>query len=323
MKVAVVGCGALGSFYGAKLSQAGCEVHFLLRSDYATVRQQGVRIVSPCGDFHVWPKSARHASEIGSVDLVVIGLKTYANDQFPILLPALVGPDAALLTLQNGIGNEERLAALFGPDRVMGGLCFVCLNRVEPGVIHHLAFGDVSLGEFGRAPQPRTEQIAQLFSSVGVPCVVTPNLERAHWEKLAWNIPFNGLGVASAAGYEAVMLGDRSKSVSLGACLTTDQLLADPQWEALVRSLMAEVIETARALGFDVPRQVADALVDRTRKMGAYKASTVVDFERGQPLELEALFAEPLRRAQRAKVSTPRLAALCRLLQTMNPPLPL
>src|SRR5205809_6443090 len=100
MKIAVVGCGAVGSFYGAKLARAGAEVHFLLRSDYEIARRHGVFVRSPQGDFRVHPKCARQAEEIGPSDLVLIGLKTTANDQFPRLLPPLVAPKTAILTLQ-------------------------------------------------------------------------------------------------------------------------------------------------------------------------------------------------------------------------------
>src|SRR6185436_20914453 len=124
MKVAVVGCGAVGSFYGAKLSRAAQTVHFLLRSDYEVVRRRGVTIRSPEGDFHVHPKCARSPEEIGVADLVVVGLKTTANDQLPRLLPPLVGPKTAILTLQNGLGNEDSLARTFPPEQIMGGLCF-------------------------------------------------------------------------------------------------------------------------------------------------------------------------------------------------------
>src|SRR5438067_6906414 len=139
MKIAVVGCGAVGSFYGAKLAQAGQQVHFLLRSDYDAVRRNGVLIHSPEGDFQVRPQPAAAPEQIGPSDLVLIALKTTANDQFPKLLPPLVGPATAVLTLQNGLGNEEALARLFPAAQIMGGLCFVCLNRTEPGVVHHLA----------------------------------------------------------------------------------------------------------------------------------------------------------------------------------------
>ena len=209
MKIAVVGCGAVGSFYGAKLARAGHEVHFLLRSDYEAVRRQGVVIRSPDGDFQVRPQCAQRPEEIGPADLVLIGLKTTANEAFPELLPPLVGPGTAVVTLQNGLGNEEDLARLFPVGQILGGLCFVCLNRVAPGVIQHLGYGQVVLGEFQRPPEPRTHDLAARFRAAGVPCTVTDNLAQAHWEKLVWNIPFNGLGVAGAAGFDALELRQR------------------------------------------------------------------------------------------------------------------
>src|SRR5689334_5828162 len=109
-RIAVVGCGALGSFYGAKLARAGEDVTFLLRSDYETVRQHGVHVRSRDGDFHVRPHAANSALSIGPVDIVLIGLKTTANDELRKLVPPLVHPGTAVVTLQNGLGNEELLA---------------------------------------------------------------------------------------------------------------------------------------------------------------------------------------------------------------------
>ena len=310
MKTAVVGCGAVGSFYGAKLARAGHEVHFLLRSDYDAVRRQGVRVQSPDGDFQVQPRCARRPEEIGPADLVLVGLKTTANDQFPHLLPPLVGPTTAVLTLQNGLGNEEQLARLFPTEQIMGGLCFVCLNRVAPGVIRHIGYGQVVLGEFQRPPEPRTHDLAARFAEAGVPCTVSDDLARAHWEKLVWNIPFNGLGVAGAAA-----VPQRSPQPStLHHSSPVPHHRHPPGRRALgrfVRELMLEVIAAARALGHEVPDTYADQQIERTRTMGAYKASTLIDFERGQPLELQSLFLEPLRQAAQAGVPMPRLSALC------------
>jgi len=220
----------------------------------------------------------------------------------------------------------------------MGGLCFVCLNRVEPGVIHHLDHGLVMLGEFQRWPEPRTHDIAGMFRHAGIPCKVAANFAQAHWEKLVWNIPFNGVGVAGVAGFEAFESSslaapklpgeggpalrsalDEGGSSKPPSTLTTDKLLGDPLWEKLVRELMLEVISAARALGYDVPDSLADKQIERTRTMGPYKASTLLDFEKGLPLELEGLFLEPLRQAKQTGASVPRLESLCRVLQQLNP----
>jgi 2-dehydropantoate 2-reductase len=297
-----------------------------LRSDYDVVRRQGVLVRSPDGDFQVRPHCARRPEEIGRADLVLIGLKTTANEGFTKLLPPLVGPGTAVLTLQNGLGNEDNLARLFPIEQIMGGLCFVCLNRVAPGVIQHIGYGQVVLGEFQRRAEPRTHDLADRFRAAGVSCTVTDDLARAHWQKLVWNIPFNGLGVASVAGFDALAQSSSSPQPSAldqslttsGECLSTDRLLADARWAGLVRELMLEVIAAARALGFDVPDALADRQIERTRSMGAYRASTLIDFERGQPLELRSLFLEPLRQATRAGLAVPRFSALCGVLMELD-----
>jgi len=320
MKIAVAGCGAVGSYYGAALARAGHEAHFLLRSDYEVVHQRGVQIRSLKGDFHVRPRCARRPEEIGVSDLILIALKTTANDQFKTLLPPLVGPRTAILTLQNGLGNEAQLAELFPVDQILGGLCFVCLNRIEPGLIHHIDHGLVVIGEYERSPEPRTHEIAAAFRHAGVPCNVTDNLARAHWEKLVWNIPFNGLGIAGILGFDAVNAGLPAQDHRdvVRACLATDQLLHDPRWAGLVNELMLEVISIAQGLGHDLAPSLAEMNLERTRTMGAYRASTLLDFERHQPIELTSLFLEPLRQARAAGLRAPRLEALCRLLQRLN-----
>ncbi len=324
MKIAVVGPGAVGSFYGAKLWRDGHEVHFLLRADYETVRRRGVRVKSVDGDFHANPKAARRPEEVGVCDLVLVALKTTANHLFGELLPPLVGSSTAVMTLQNGLGSEEALAALFGPGRILGGLCFVCLNRVAPGKIDHIAHGKIVMGEFSGWPEPRTHDIAGAFRHAGIPCLVADNLARAHWEKLVWNVPFNGLGVASCAGLTVMnhAAPPAAPLPRLGPCLTTNLLLADPAWLDWVRGLMREIIDAARAKNLPLDHSVADEQVEKTRVMAAYKPSTLVDFERGQPLEMETLFLEPLRQAQAAGAAAPRLQRLCEVLLALENPMP-
>lgn len=317
MKIAVVGPGAVGSYYGAKLWRDGHEVHFLLRSDYDFVRRRGVQIKSPEGDFHANPKAARMPAEIGPSDLVLIALKTTANDRLFELVTPLVGPNTAIMTLQNGLGNEEQLAKQFDPKQILGGLCFVCLNRTAPGVIEHLAHGKIVMGEFSGWPEPRTHDIASAFKHAGIPVAVADNLACAHWEKLVWNIPFNGLGVASCVGIDAMNSSEESVR-AIGPCLTTDLLIGNPDWLKWVRGLMRDVIRAAQAKSLKVDDAAEDEQIEKTRIMSAYKPSTLVDFERGQPLELDTLFLEPLRQARAAGAETPYLERLCAVLASLQ-----
>ena len=316
-KIAVVGCGAVGSFYGSRLARSGPEVHFLLRSDFDAVSANGLRVQSADGDYTLQPSIARSPGKIGECDLVLIALKSTANYRFAELLTPLAGKQTALFTLQNGLGNEAELASLFPGRPVFGGMCFVCLNRTAPGVIHHIAHGKIVMGRHGGPPDELAERIAGLIRASGIPVDVSPDLERAHWEKLIWNIPFNGLGVAGAAGLEAVHAGDLPPGQPIGPCLATDSLLDEGPWEQLITGLMDEVIAAGRAQGHDFSPGLGQYQRDRTRVMGAYRASTLIDFENGRPLELDALFRKPLAAARAAGVDTPRLAQLCTVLEQL------
>jgi 2-dehydropantoate 2-reductase len=214
-----------------------------------------------------------------------------SNAVLPDLLPPLLKPDTVLLTLQNGLGNEEFLSAHFGGDRVMGGLCFVCLNRTAPGVIQHIAQGRIDLGEYKRPPGARLEQIAVMFANSGVECHVEPSLAAARWKKLVWNIPFNGLSIA-------------------GGCVDTATILGDPMLERRVRELMTEVIDTAAGLGHDLPAGLMEDMIQRTQTMTRYKPSSLIDFEEGRDVELEAIWGEPVRQAAAARLRMPRVERL-------------
>ena len=319
MKIAVIGCGALGSYYGALLSRAGHEVWFQLRADHDVVARDGVHVVSDRGgEFHARPNCVRVPEFAGVVDLVLIGLKTTANAEFPRLIPGWVGPQTAVLTLQNGLGNEDALARIVPPEQVLGGLCLVSLNRTAPGRIRHIDLGTILLGEHLGLPTERTRSLAAVLESAGIPCEVCPDLLQARWRKLVWNIPFNGLGVAGSAGLDSVSRGRWQPEQPLGPALSAKDVLETPAWRAMARDLMGETIAVATALGHPIDPDHADAELVRTVSMGAYRPSTVVDFEMGRPMELDAIFYEPQREARRANVPTPRLDALCAVLQSLE-----
>ena len=302
MRIAVVGAGAIGSYYGALLARDGGDVHFLLRSDLEAVRERGIRVRGRDEDFSVNPVNGYATTEaIGPCDLVLIALKTTTNSLLLPLLPPLLHAGTVLLTLQNGLGNEEVLADHFGAERVLGGLCFVCLNRVAPGLIEHYDQGRLAIGEYERPPQERTREIAGQISRAGGNCSVVEDLGLERWRKLVWNIPFNGLAV-TAGGAD------------------TDTILKDADLRRTALELMHEVIEGANRCGFALPRSEADAQMKRTESLGAYKPSTLVDFEAGRPLEIEAIWAEPLRRAQKAGAQMPRLESLCAALRNLDQP---
>ncbi len=292
-KIAVVGSGSIGLYYGGRLAESGQDVSFLIRSGYEEAKREGIRIFSPkTGDVHLRePQVFRSSEEIGPVDLVIIALKATANEVLPEVIPPLLHKDTALLTLQNGLGGDEFLAGLFGAERVMGALCFVCLTRRTAASVDHIGVGALTIGEYGRTPLPRTEAIVEAFRLAHIKTTATEDLAETRWRKLSWNIPFNGLSVAAGG-------------------VSTLQILEDPALRAECGAVMDEVIETANRLGFPIEKEYAETQIKRTYGMGHYRPSTLIDWEAGQELEIEPIWGEPLRRAQAAGVEMPHLAGL-------------
>jgi 2-dehydropantoate 2-reductase len=304
MRIAIVGAGALGLYYGAMLQRAGNDVHFILRRDYEAIKADGLRVFSVHGDFHLENVNGyKNASEIGEVDLVLVGLKTFANHMFEVLISPLLGKRTAILTLQNGLGNEEALAELFGADRIMGGVAFLCANRGEPGVVHHLGEGKIIIGDFNNFKTVKTEKLAELFQKAAVPCTAVRELKKARWQKLVWNIPFNGIC--------ALML----KPV--------DALLRHSATRKLVIDIMGEVIEAGNAQGIEdkLEQSLAEKLITFSEGLGSYKPSMLIDRLERRQLELEAIFKIPLSEAMKKGVFMPKveeLYALLNLSETHN-----
>lgn len=270
---------------------------FLMRADFEEISRSGLKVESVHGDFDL-PKVAafQTAAEIGPVDLVIVAWKATANHRLVEILPLLLHPGTQVLTLQNGLGNCEAIAEIVGPERVLGGLCFVCINRVTPGLVRHSAGGKMTIGEWRRNGEGRLAEMEARFQAAKIQAIAVADLESSQWEKLVWNIPFNGLSVAEGG-------------------VTTDVLLGSPRTENELRVLMAEVIAAARALGHELREGLIDFNIDRTRPMGAYRTSSMVDYTAGREVEVEPIWAEPLRRANAAGVEMPHTAELLRRIE--------
>jgi 2-dehydropantoate 2-reductase len=290
--VAVVGSGAIGLYYGGRLAAAGEDVRFLVRSDHEALSKHGLKISSVHGDLDL-PKVKVFLTpeEIGPVDLVIVAWKTTANHQLVKMLPPLLHPGTQVLTLQNGLENCESLAEIVGADRVLGGLCFICSNRIAAGEISHTAGGRMTVGEWKRSEEGRAEELERRFKAAEILAFAVSNLEKSQWEKLVWNIPFNGLSIAEGG-------------------VTTDVLLSDHRTGNEVRLLMEEVVAAACALGLDLSRDLIDFNIERTRPMGPYRTSSMIDFVEGREVEVAPIWEEPLRRARNAGLQMPRLTQL-------------
>ena len=301
--IGVIGTGAIGGFYGAMLARAGFTVHFLLRSEFHAVAERGLQVRSAQhGTLNVYPVQAySSAQDMPPCDWLLVGTKTTSNADLAATIVGAAAPNAKVLLLQNGLDVEDSLRQSL-PDslHVLGGLCYICVHREAPGIITHQALGAVHVGyHSGPAADPQSRQAiveegAGLFHDAGIDSQAMSNLHQARWQKLVWNIPYNGLSVLLRA--------------------STTPLMADADSRELIKALMAEVVQGATACGYQVPAGYAEHLFAMTERMPDYWPSMYHDHLHGRPLELEAIYARPLAAAKAAGCDLPRIEALFRSL---------
>jgi 2-dehydropantoate 2-reductase len=302
---AIIGTGAVGGYYGGLLQKAGLDVHFLLHSDYEFVKRNGLTVDSVNGDFRLPQVNAYNdPQQMPRCDVAIVSLKTTANRILKDILPHVLKAEGVVLTLQNGLGSEEEIASMVGPERVVGGLCFLCSTKVGPGHIHHVDYGLITLGEY-RADglpagiTPRLEQLGAAMQSAGILIQLIEDLPLARWKKLMWNIPFNGLSVVKN-------------------CLT-DELMRNPETRALCRTLMDEVAAASAVCARPIEPEFIEKMMDYTEKMTPYAPSMKLDFDRGNPMEVESIYGNPIRAAKAAGVAMPETEKLYRQLVALNP----
>jgi 2-dehydropantoate 2-reductase len=299
MKIVYVGPGAIGLYYGAKMLQANLPVQWLTSPGKAAWGKEGLSLRGYNAVDETW--QTQHFKAIsanddpyatGIADWLIITTKSTGNKSIEARLMPMVEPEKTiLLTLQNGMGNAEWLHSLFPQNPILAGLCFVCANRIAPGVVENYHPGRVEIGSFQDRWEKEALAACQLFEQAQVRVNHTQRLAEALWRKLCWNIPFNGL------------------SVVLGG-ITTDRILAEPESKARAEGLMHEVQAIAAKEMVLIDERFLQSQIDITYRMAAYRPSSLVDFVAGRPLELEAIWGAPLRCAKKNKIATPLLEEL-------------
>lgn len=299
LSIAVIGTGAIGGFYGGLLARAGHRVQFLARSDYAALRDHGLTLELGDETRRFPVEVFRETAPMAVPEYLLLTGKATANDIFAKQIQPLVGPNTTLVCLQNGMGPTDFFADAFGKEKIIGGLCFVCVNRIAPGVVRNLLRGKVELAEAFGPPSDRLARLVEAFAGAGIPCRAFPSLEQIQWKKLCWNIPFNGLAIAAGG-------------------LDTARILASPPLVRLARTLMEEVRAASAARGFPLEEAFLDLQFSQTETMGPYRPSSLIDFQEGRPVEVEAIWGEPLRRGQLAGVAMPALQTLTELIRHLT-----
>ncbi len=287
----VIGTGAIGGYYGAKLVKSGQEVHFLLHSDYDYVKRNGLQVDSCDGSFHLdQPKVYAATTDMPKCDVVLVCLKSVNNDKLRTLLPPLLHPDTVVVLIQNGIGVEDDVQQMFPGVQLVAGLAFICSAKSTPGCVNHQCYGQINLGNYSCRDIERFRQILADFNEAGVKAGEVEYRE-ARWKKAVWNMPFNGMTVA---------LNTR-----------TDLLLKNPATRQLIYDQMMEVIGAAQHLGVkNLDATFADKMIQMTDEMTPYSPSMKLDFDFHRQMEIYYLYTRPLEVARKAGYPMPKLEML-------------
>ena len=291
MRYGVIGTGAIGAYYGAKLAYNGQDVHFLLHRDYDFVKANGLQVDSCNGSFHLdQPHVYNDTRQMPQCDVVLVGLKTINNHLLKALLPPLLKADTLVVLIQNGIGVEPDVQALFPNVQLAAGLAFICSAKSEPGRVCHQCYGHINLGNYSCRDEQRFQQVIDDFNAAGVKAGSIP-YEEARWRKAVWNMPFNGMTVALHT--------------------QTDLLLKNASTRQLIREQMMEVITTARHLGVEgIEESFADKMIEMTDEMVPYSPSMRLDYDFHRPMEIDYLYTRPLQMARQAGHPMPKLEML-------------
>ncbi|HXG50453.1 MAG TPA: 2-dehydropantoate 2-reductase [candidate division Zixibacteria bacterium] len=270
MRVAVVGAGAVGGYFGARLAAAGESVVFVARGAHLeAMRRDGLEVRSPGGDLRIRDSlCVADPAAAGPVDLVLFCVKSYDTDGCAETLGPLLGQQTAILSLQNGVDNADKIARRWGERRVLAGVVYLAARLAGPGRIEHTAEGRIVLGTLDGSTGTVAGEAARVFAAAQIPCKISPEIRRVQWAKLLWNAPFCAIAALTRATVREIV---ESESLS--------QLALD---------CMTEVREAAAIRGIVLAPETARASLEFSRSLGEFKPSMLQDLEAGKPLEYEA-----------------------------------
>lgn len=288
MRIAVMGAGSIGGYFGGMLAHGGNVVTLVARGAHLeAIRSNGLKVVRDDEEFTVRCEATDDPSKVGPVDLVLLCVKTYQNKGAVPLMQPMVGPETTVLCLQNGVDSYLAAAQVLGESLVLPGAAFIEAGVMGPGVVRQTGgFVRIILGETNGLETQRCQAIRDVFVEAGVPAEVVPDIRAGLWEKF--------LFIATMAGVTSI------------ARETLAELMRQPHWRQVVLGCLSEIDAVARASGVGLPTDIVPNTVSYIEgQLGDLQASMYVDLLAGRPLELEALNGAVVRAGKDAGVATP------------------
>lgn len=292
-KILVIGAGAIGSFYSAKLAQVGVKISLWCRSDYDFIKKNGIKIESYEGDFQFIPdKIIENLHEIDDeFDYILIATKVLPSIDIPALIKNILKPKTKIILIQNGIHIEKNIAENFPNNELISAIAFIGVSRKSAGVICHQEYGKIIIGTYGKKTSDAVHFLENLWKKSGIEVVVTDEILLERWKKLVWNGAFNPLSV--------VLRGKNTAEI-----LNNDLALN------LVKNIMNEICILAKIDNCELPADVIEKNIVATKKMKPYKTSMLLDFEAGRQMEVEAILGNAIKFAQSKSITTPYLSTI-------------
>jgi len=297
--ILVVGAGSVGGFFGAHLAKHHPNVSFLLRPQtLAAVQQHGLTIRSAGGSFTVRPPASSDARNLPKPDLIVLGVKAYNLDEVMDQIEPVLTEKTVILTLQNGIDNEDRLIARFKRDCVVGGVAYIYSKIAEPGVIDHYKKGAVAIGELMGHESERLLAVRDLFAAAGIPCHLSKDIRRAKWEKMCWNCVFNPI---------TVLINDN-----------VARALDHPELFGVIRQIVGEVAAVSAAMKVPLPSDMPERVIKATQEIRDIHTSMYDDWKAGRPTEIDYLNGFIVNKGRELGIPTPVNEALTAMIKAVT-----
>lgn len=294
MRIAVFGTGGVGGYFGGRLAHAGQDVTFIARGEHLrAIKASGLKVDCLKGDFVVFPaKATDDVSEVGEVDLVIVGVKAWQVMEAARAMKPLVGPSTTVLPLQNGVDAASQLMAELGADKVIGGLCRIVSFVVGPGHIRHAGYvPSIIIGELDNRRSRRIELVEQIFKQADVAISIATDIQVALWTKFLFIASFSGVGAVANAPAGVVR--------------------SEPKWRSLMLKAMEEIYSLAHARGVKLPPDSVDTVMTSVDSLPEDATSSMQrDIAAGKPSELEAQNGAVVRMAREAGVEVPTHALI-------------
>jgi 2-dehydropantoate 2-reductase len=298
MRIAVMGAGGVGGYFGARLSRGGHDVAFIARgAQLAAIRAGGLRVQSPLGDMHLRDLVLTDdPAALDPVDLVILGVKLWDTESAAEQLRPLLGPDTAAVSFQNGVVKDDILRGALGTGHVIGGVCYIAATIAAPGLIRHSGpLQKLVFGEYDGSLSPRVEMFRDACADSGIDVEVSSEIEQAIWKKFVFLVGLSGTTSLARTTIGPIRGNDRAR--------------------AFLRDAMDEAVQVARAAGILLPASYADEQLTFIDTIPATMTSSMqVDLERGNRLEVAWLSGDVVARGVRAGVATPANRAIADML---------